>query len=138
MDIAFNKLRYRRRLINPLVNGDILAIPFKSYSFDEVICSSVIEHVADNENIFRELNRILKLEGILILGTPDYAKFLWNIIEKLYKNLHPGGYADKHISRYTFKSLKEKLQNYGFELITHRYNFGSELIIKARKKYNVS
>lgn len=135
MDIAFNKLRYRRRLINPLVNGDILAIPFKNYSFDELICSEVIEHVADNECIFKEFNRILKPGGILILGTPDYAKVLWNIIEKLYKYIHPSGYADEHITHYTFKSLQDKLRNYGFELIAYRYICKATLIIKAIKRW---
>jgi ubiquinone/menaquinone biosynthesis C-methylase UbiE len=138
MDVAFNKLRYRRRLINPLVNGDILAVPFKNHSFDELICSSVIEHVKDDKHIFKEFNRILKPGGILILGTPDYAKVLWNIIEKLYKHFHPSGYADEHITHYTFKGLHEKLQKYGFELVIYRYICGSEFIVKARKRLECS
>lgn len=133
MDIALNKLRYRKRLSNSLVNADIFAIPFKSACFNEIICSEVIEHVKESDTIFIEFNRILKPGGVLIIGTPDYSKRLWCLIEELYKRVHPGGYAHEHITHYSYKSLLERLRKYGFELIAHRYILGSELIMKARK-----
>ncbi len=138
MDIAFNKLRYRRRLINSLVNADIFSIPFRSNSFDEVFCIEVIEHVKQSEVIFKELNRVLKNGGLLILGTPDYDKILWRIIEFLYKKLKPGGYADEHISHYSLRKLKEMLPKYGFEILEHCYICGADLILKAIKKETVN
>jgi len=134
MDLAFNKLRYRRALINSLINADIFSIPFKSNFFDEIFCIEVIEHVRESELIFRELNRVLKEGGLLILGTPDYDKILWRMIEFLYKKLKPGGYADEHITHYSLKKLKEILPKYGFEIIETRYICRADLMLKAIKK----
>jgi len=136
-DIAFHKLRYRRHLINPLVNADIFNLPFKDHVFDEIFCQEVIEHIEKKDNVFKELNRVLKKDGLLILGTPDYDKLLWRIIEFFYKRIIPAGYADEHISHYTFKSIKEKLQKYGFVLLDYRYVLGADLIVKAQKKQDL-
>ena len=133
MDIKFNKLRYNLELGNLLVNADIRSICFKDAVFDQVICSEVIEHIAKDEVIFRELCRVLKKGGTLILGTPDYDKWTWNAIEWLYKRLIPGGYADEHIAHYTRKELVEKLQGLGFKLEAYKYVLGSELICKFVK-----
>lgn len=133
MDIAINKLRFRRDLVNPLLQGDIFSVPFKACSLDEVICSEVIEHVPESKQMFEEFKRILKPGGILILGTPDYSKQLWNVLERIYNVVQPNGHCREHITHYTFQTLKEKLQEHGFCLITHKYILGCELIIKAQK-----
>ena len=53
--------------------------------------------------------RVLKKDGILVIGTPDYASFMWIIIEFLYKLFHPDGYADEHVTRYNYRMLKKIL-----------------------------
>ena len=58
---------------------------------------------------------------------------LWRAIEFFYGIIVPGGYKEKHITRYTFARLKMILHNFGFEIISHRYVLGCELIIKAKK-----
>ena len=133
MDLSLKKMRYRKRLINPLVCADAFSVPFKDGFFDEVICSEVIEHVPMDMHLFEEFNRILKSGGILILGTPDYSKQLWVILETLYKWIVPNGYAHEHISHYTLKSLRGILKQYGFEMLSYKYVFNCELIIKAKK-----
>ena len=40
---------------------------------DCVVCSQVIEHIPFDAVIFTELRRVLRPDGLLILGTPDYA-----------------------------------------------------------------
>lgn len=133
LDILFKKLRFNLALGNVLVNGDIRALCFKDESFDVVICSQVIEHIKKEEGIFRELKRVLKKSGVLILGTPDYARFSWFVIEWLYKRIIPGGYGDEHISPYRRKELVELMNNLGFRLESCKYVFGSELICKFVK-----
>jgi predicted SAM-dependent methyltransferase len=93
----------------------------------------VIEHLKEGDCIFQELKRVLKIGGILILGTPDYSRFSWVLIEWLYKKLIPGGYGDEHISHYTKSDLVGRMQSLGFKLESHRYILGSELICKFVK-----
>ena len=97
-----------------------------------IVCSQVIEHLKDGERVFNEFKRVLKTNGTLILGTPDYGKKMWLIIEFLYGMLLPNAYADEHITKYTYSSLQTMLSQYGFVIIDKAYIMGSELIIKAQ------
>lgn len=134
LDIHFKKLRFNLALGNALVCADIYNVCFKDERFDVVICSEVIEHIKKGEGIFGELKRVLKKGGVLILGTPDYARCSWRMIEWLYKRIIPGGYADEHIAHYSRGELVGLMNNLGFRLESCKYVFGSELICKFVKE----
>lgn len=51
-------------------NGDIHKLPFRSDSIDMALCIEVIEHVADPSTAVKELWRITKPGGKVILTTP--------------------------------------------------------------------
>jgi len=53
---------------------DGLTIPFGNDSFDQVVSTEVIEHVADPILFMQEINRVLKPGGIVMLTTP----FVWH------------------------------------------------------------
>jgi SAM-dependent methyltransferase len=61
------------------VNGDAVLIPFASASFDLVVCSWVLEHVAAPAHVFREISRVLKAGGHFIFLTPNAANFVTRI-----------------------------------------------------------
>jgi dolichol-phosphate mannosyltransferase len=138
LDIVLAKLRYARRYGNPLVHGSIFELPFKDSAFDCVICSEVIEHVAADERVFSELERVLEPGGRLILGTPDYDRWRWRALEWLYGRLAPGGYADEHITHYSRANLAAYLQARGFTIERVDYVGGSEMIFGLRKSTAVS
>ncbi|SHN29188.1 Methyltransferase domain-containing protein [Cyclobacterium lianum] len=54
------------------VKMDIHQIPFPDNSFDVVFCNHVLEHVADDLQACREINRVLKPDGWGILQSPVY------------------------------------------------------------------
>jgi len=129
LDILLRKLRYARRYRRANVQGSIFDLPIPSESFSCVLCSQVIEHVP-HANVLDELDRVLQPGGYLILGTPDYAKWQWNVIEWLYKVLLPQAYADEHITHYTFQELYgEFVTKRGYKLETTRYILQGELIL---------
>ena len=133
MDFLFPKLRFLRRYSIPVAQGSAFALPFKDDSFDCLISSEVIEHVTCDDALFTEMRRVLKADGTLILGTPDYATLAWRIIEPIYGWVIPGGYHDEHITRYTQATLTDILRRHGFEIGETAYVGGSEMIIKCRK-----
>ena len=49
---------------------DITAIPEPNGSFDAVLCAEVLEHLPDPLAGMRELSRVLKQDGVLILTAP--------------------------------------------------------------------
>jgi len=115
------------------VRGSAFALPFVDETFDCVISSQVIEHIPYDEVLYREIDRVLKPGGQLIIGTPDYATVGWQIIEPLYGALLPGGYRDEHITHYTRESLSGILVRYRFAHEETAYIARSELIMRFRK-----
>ena len=106
-----------------LKKGDLNAerIPFPSNSFDYVVCTEVIEHLWNPDNLLSEINRVLKTSGVLVLSTPNSAS-LFNRIRMLFGRSpgcsmislreHPGG----HIRCYTLLDLVYLLEKYGFKI----------------------
>lgn len=133
LDVQIDKLRYARRYGNPLVHGSIFALPFEDKTFDCVVCSEVIEHIPPDERPFDEMQRVLKPGGRLILGTPDYDRWMWRAMEWLYRRLAPGGYADEHISHYSRSNLAAYLMGKGFEVESVAYVGGGEMIFSLKK-----
>lgn len=55
------------------VFGDGYSLPFAEESFETVLCSEVLEHVSDPERILREIGRVLKPGGVVLLTVPFMA-----------------------------------------------------------------
>jgi dolichol-phosphate mannosyltransferase len=133
LDILENKLRWLRPKHRLLVRGSCTRIPFPDESFGAVINSEVIEHIPDSPETLSEAWRVLKPGGVLVLGTPDYGRWLWWVLEWIYGKVLSGGYADEHITHFTRETLAARLQASGFEIIDYQYVGFCELIFKARK-----
>lgn len=50
---------------------DILNLPFDENSYDLILCSHVLAHVSDDRKALREMKRVLKTTGTLILLTGE-------------------------------------------------------------------
>jgi len=61
---------YLSERISPGVSEDI---PFSNGAFDIVFSSHVLEHVYDTQKTLKEMSRVLKDDGILIIGMPTAA-----------------------------------------------------------------
>jgi dolichol-phosphate mannosyltransferase len=132
-DTSLGKLRWARKYGKPLVNASIFDLPFADAAFDCVVSSEVIEHIRADPRPFLEMRRVLKEDGLLILGTPDYGRLSWRLIEALYQRLIPGGYADQHITRYTREGLVQSMEELGFLLTDVEYVLHSEMILLFRR-----
>ena len=97
--------------------ADALRLPFKDASFDKIICSEVLEHVADDERGIRELVRVLKPGGTLAVTVPTYLTeaVYWTLDEDYYN--HPGG----HVRKYKAQELMESLRRSNLAIYAIRY-----------------
>ena len=61
-----------------MVDIEKIPYPFKDNKFEEIICSSTLEHISKDKQIktIMECHRILKIRGILILSVPYYHSLL--------------------------------------------------------------
>lgn len=60
-----------------LLCGDMTSLPFADASFDVVLCRSALHHMDDEVAVLKEMGRILKPGGSLVVGEPanDFPLF---------------------------------------------------------------
>ena len=135
VDLRHEKLAFMRKTNRHLVQGDGMGLPFADESFACLISSQIIEHIPDEQGRhIDECLRVLKPGGTLIIGTPDYGGWQWPLIEWFYARIAPGAYADEHVNPYTFKELREALEERGCSVVEVGMICKAELILKAVKQ----
>lgn len=82
---------------------DGIRFPFQDKQFDSVLCNQVLEHVFTPDKFLSEINRILKVDGKILLSVP----FIWDEHEQ------PCDFA-----RYSSFGLKYLFENHCFEIIS--------------------
>lgn len=86
-------------------NGTLEDAKFEENFFDVVILYHVIEHLDSPESVLTEIKRILKKDGILLIGTPNFGCICAKIFGDNFRMLH-----DKtHVSLFSHNSLKKFL-----------------------------
>src|SRR5438309_4339409 len=133
LDILQRKLRWLKLCHRALVRASCDRLPFRTGAFAAVINSEVIDHVLDSPDIWSEMWRVLRPGGVLVLGTPDYGRWLWWVLEWIYGKVLIGAYAYEHITHYTREDLARRLRAAGYEILDCRYVGFCEMIFKARK-----
>ena len=62
-----------------LVRGSAMELPFADNTFDHIVCSEVLEHLPDDWAAVRELFRVLKPGGNLVITVPsENFPFTWD------------------------------------------------------------
>ena len=133
LDMQIRKLRWLRAPGRQLVQASLMQLPFANGGFDAVICSEVIEHIPREEIDLGDMVRVLAPGGTLVLGTPDYGRWIWRALEGLYKKIFPQGYATEHINPYTRRELRREIERLGLTVMDVQYVGGSEMIFRAEK-----
>jgi 2-polyprenyl-3-methyl-5-hydroxy-6-metoxy-1,4-benzoquinol methylase len=98
--------------------GDIFSHKFESANFDVVTLWDVLEHVPDPTKNLKEINRILKQNGILIVNYPDIDSWVSKILKKKWMFL-----LSVHLFYFNKKTIKKILKKTEFEIIKIKPHF---------------
>lgn len=96
------------------------ALPYRSGAFDRATCLEVIEHVVDPLQLLRELHRVLRPDGRLILTTPN-IRYVRNVARLVWRGEFPHTTTDTfvwgggHLHYFTRRDLGGLLVRAGFE-----------------------
>ncbi|MEV4416673.1 class I SAM-dependent methyltransferase [Catellatospora sp. NPDC049609] len=102
-------------------------LPFATGSLAGVVMGELIEHVVMPPAVLRELHRVLKPGGALVVTTPNLAtlqdrlRFLAGRSPRQVDCEHP--YLHLHIRPFTASSLRRLLGNRGFTVTALRSNY---------------
>jgi SAM-dependent methyltransferase len=85
---------------------DVTTIGIRSESVPTVVCSEVLEHVERDDLALRELHRVLRPNGDLILTVPLH-RYYWGRDDEIVG----------HFRRYDLQALKSTLATIGFDVV---------------------
>jgi ubiquinone/menaquinone biosynthesis C-methylase UbiE len=106
VDCAKDALKYLAQKGHQTMHGDITDLPLDENYADVVFCSEVLEHEEDYKNALKEMYRILKKGGHLILTVPVHEKY------RSFDDQYFG-----HLTRFDPGLFRQELTDVGFRII---------------------
>ncbi|MCR9277572.1 MAG: class I SAM-dependent methyltransferase [Pseudomonadaceae bacterium] len=96
------------------------ALPFADDSFDRVICSEVLEHIHDFESVLKEIDRVLKPNGLFAVSVPRYGpeRICW-ALSRAYHEVEGG-----HIRIFKTKELDTAVRKRSYERLSKHFAHG--------------
>jgi len=132
-DLSENSLNDAKTLFGffdvkiPLYKFNLINLPFPDKSFDNVICSSVLEHIPNMTLLYKAINesrRVLRPQGILIINIPNGFGSYCLISDRIMRKfgILRGKNIDKsiehyHYHLYSFKKWMNIVERNGFYFI---------------------
>ena len=87
--------------------------------FDVIVTYHAIEHLKKPENLIKNIRKILKKNGILIIGTPDFDSAMARYYKNKFRLLHD----PTHVSLFSTDSLLRFLRDQKFEILKVDYPY---------------
>jgi len=94
------------------VAGDLLSLPWRDGSFDAVVCCEVLEHLPEPGAAVRELYRVVKEHGVLLVTVPDRQRLKWSVCPQCGTKV----YKDGHLRSFTPEDVRDLLEPGGSDI----------------------
>ena len=121
------------------INGHGYELPFKDSTFDGCVCINVINHIEDYNKLIREISRVLRKDGFVIMNFSNFFSFYLPIA--FYVNLAKRSIqGDIYTKWFTRAEIKKCLTTAGFEIsdtvgyIVFPKQYAPKLLINLLKK----
>ena len=125
LDKNKSALFYSRLLGIKVVQGDAILLPFKDGVFDFIFLLDLLEHVEDDRKVLKEVKRVGKKGGLIIITVPAFKK-LWSKHDEYHG----------HYRRYSMREITEKLRKENLRVLKSTYfNFFLFPLIVIAKKF---
>lgn len=96
-----------------VVTGKLENLRLGKESFDVVVINHVLEHVDNPRLMLSEIRRILKKDGIIVVGVPNIGSLMARIRGSKWASLRP----EEHIWHFTPSTLKRLIKQEGFDIV---------------------
>jgi len=119
-DLSLNSVRAARMAAGVEVSvGDAGRLPFRDASYDRVVCNGSAHHLPDVPATFREIRRVLRAGGRLVLHEPVDSPVTGAIRHTLFRRSPYESPADlSHKDAFTRDVVERALRDAGFVQVT--------------------
>jgi ubiquinone/menaquinone biosynthesis C-methylase UbiE len=111
--------------------GDIYKLPYKSNSFDLVICTEVLEHLVEPKKAYRELLRVSK--KYVLLSVPNEPFFTIQRIGRLQNVMHLGAHPE-HIQHWTIPAFMKFVKVRGVKVVARKLPVPWTMVVVKKLK----
>jgi SAM-dependent methyltransferase len=114
LDLSQEAIRYCwEKGLGLVQHGDVCGMPFANESFDLVLATDIIEHVDDDLKALREIGRVLRVGGKMLITVPAF-QILWGLQDRI----------SRHKRRYVRQELVDIVTRAGFSIeACYYFNF---------------
>ena len=133
LDINHNFLTYSRmkREFGTMlyVCGDGIQPPFREGVFDIIIAGEILEHIAYPELFLKEIKKLVKFKGLLIITTPNGSSLFSRLrtFEEISDHreeiidMQYGPDGSYHLFAFTFNELKKVIEEANLKIVKAEY-----------------
>lgn len=112
-DISEWATEYARSQGFDVRTGDVQTLGYGAGQFDVVVINHTLEHLPQPLDTLREACRVLKDDGVLLVGVPNFASFMSRVMRERWAGLLP----DQHLWHFTPLTLTRALRQAGFRVL---------------------
>ena len=117
-----------------IVQGDAdQPLEFPDASFDVVVSEQLLEHLHNPNQLISEFRRILKPDGLLIIGVPIFPEPIAKVRRKMVQRY--GLRGSDHVQTYSLKSVRKDLQDHFDELEVRGFRIISGGLLRRLENY---
>lgn len=95
-------------------NIECEALPYSDQYFDVVVCNQVIEHLKEIFYVFSEISRVVKPDGLIVVGVPNIAAWHDRLAILLGNQPTCLKILGPHVRGYTVPSFRKFIETDGF------------------------
>jgi 2-polyprenyl-3-methyl-5-hydroxy-6-metoxy-1,4-benzoquinol methylase len=92
--------------------GEVAEANYPAHYFDVCTCIQALEHVPSPSALLRELHRVLKRNGLLLIGVPNFGCFDRKLFRQDWTPLE----IPRHLYHFEVTTLRKLLETNGFEI----------------------
>ncbi len=135
VDVYKDAVRFGKKMYPHInfIKADAHRLPFENNFFDLIICYETIEHVKNPDKVLRELKRVSKNDGMIVVAMDSGSllfRFVWWIWEKTKGKV----WQDAHVHPFHHDELEQIIKKVGFKIIRkHFSHLGMEVSFLLKK-----
>lgn len=111
----------RERIACKFEVGSVEDMPYSDGYFDKIVCSSSLEHFKDDIKALKEMHRVLKPNGRVVLTSDSFTYPISDELKEIHRKI---AYV---VNYYMRETLKERFEITGFEVGRSKYLLNSRI-----------